>query len=161
MKGRAESLSFRALRRPPNGSAPGFRAEATWYPDAQLLVVVVGNTTSLPAAELAGELANEVLPPPRPTVKFYVGDPTPFVGTYQYVMGGNRSISIEVTQSPRGLAFSPNGGRAEPLPWVGDLTFYAGEDVTLTFRRAHGDSGPVTELRRDDGGNLYILKKQP
>jgi hypothetical protein len=130
MKGRAESLSFRALRRPPNGSAPGFRAEATWYPDAQLLVVVVGNTTSLPAAELAGELANEVLPPP-------------------------------VTQSPRGLAFSPNGGRAEPLPWVGDLTFYAGEDVTLTFRRAHGDSGPVTELRRDDGGNLYILKKQP
>jgi CubicO group peptidase (beta-lactamase class C family) len=143
------------------GSAPGFRAEATWYPDAQMAVVVVGNTTSLPAAELARELVSAALPPPRPTVKFYTGDPTPFVGKYQYVMGGNRSISIEVTQSPKGLAFSPNGGRAEPLPWVGDLTFYAGEDVTLSFRRANGASGPVTELRRDDGGNLYILKKQP
>jgi hypothetical protein len=44
---------------------------------------------------------------------------------------------------------------------VGDLSFYAGEDVTLSFRRANGSSGPVTELRRDDGGNLYILKKQP
>jgi CubicO group peptidase (beta-lactamase class C family) len=143
------------------GSAPGFRAEAMWYPDTQLAVVVLGNTTGLPAAELARELASEVLPPPRPTVRFYMGDATPFVGKYQYVMGGNRSISIEVTQSAQGLAFSPNGGRAEPLPWVGGLNFYAGEDVTLTFRRANGDSGPVTELRRDDGGNLYILKKQP
>ena len=143
------------------GSAPGFRAEATWYPDAQMAVVVVGNTTSLPAAELARNPVGEALPPPRPTVKFYMGDPTPFVGKYQYVMGGNRSLSIEVTQSPRGLALLFNGSRPEPLPWVGDLTFYAGEDVTLTFRRAHGDSGPVIEARLDDGGNLYIFKKQP
>jgi CubicO group peptidase (beta-lactamase class C family) len=143
------------------GSAPGFRAEAMWYPDAKIAVVVLGNTTSLPAAELARELVGAALPPPRPTTRFYMGDATPFVGKYEYVIGGNRSISIEVMQSPRGLAFAPSGGRAEPLPWVGGLTFYASEDVTLTFRRARGDSGPVTELRRDDGGNLYILRKQP
>jgi hypothetical protein len=77
-------------------------------------------------------------------------------------MGGNSPpFFIEVTQSPRGLAFSRNGSRPQPLPWVGGLNFYASEDVTLTFRRANGDSGPVIELRRDDGGNVYILKKQP
>ena len=141
------------------GTAPGFRAEALWYPDAQLAVIVVGNTTSLPAAELARELATTVLPPPRPTVASYTGDPTPFLGKYEYVMGGNRSITIEVTESPRGLAFSINGSRPEPLPWVGGLNFYGGEDVTLSFRRAAA-GGPVTELRRDDGGNLYILRRQ-
>ena len=143
------------------GSAPGFRAEAMWYPDAKMAVVVIGNTTSLPAAELARNLVGEALPPPRPTFKFYMGDPAPFVGKYQYVMGGNRSVSIDVTPSPGGLAMSLNGSRPEPWAWVGGLNFYGSEDVTLTFRRAQGDSGPVIEARFDDGGNLYILKKQP
>ena len=40
------------------------------------------------------------------------------------------------------------------------MTFYASEFVTLNFRRANGNSGSVTELRRDDGGNHAILKKQ-
>lgn len=35
-----------------------------------------------------------------------------------------------------------------------------GKNVTMTFRCANGDTGPVTELRRDDAGNHYILKKQ-
>ena len=65
-----------------------------------------------------------------------------------------------MTQSPTGLAFSFNGSRPEALPWADGMTFYANEFVTLTFRRANGDAGPVTELRRDDPGNHAILKKQ-
>jgi hypothetical protein len=75
-------------------------------------------------------------------------------------MGGNRSIAIEVTHTPAGLRFAPAGGRPQALPWAGGLTFYAQETTTLTFRRANGDTGPVTELRRDDEGNLMILRKQ-
>jgi len=142
------------------GTAPGFRAEAMWYPDAQMGVVVVGNTTGLPAAEVARNLAGAALRPPRPTPTFYTGDQTPFVGKYQYAIGGNRPLSIKLVQSPQGLAVL-DGSRPQPLPWVGGLTFYASEDMTLTFRRANGDSGPVIEARLDDGGNLYILKKQP
>ena len=144
------------------GTAPGFRADATWYPDAQMAVVVLMNTspTNLVPAGVGNALANVILPWPRQTV-FYTGDPAPFVGRYQYVVGGNqRGLVIEVTQTPTGLAFSPNGGRAEPLPWGGGLKFWANEQITLTFRRANGDSGPVTELRRDDAGNHMILKKQ-
>jgi hypothetical protein len=127
-----------------------------------MAVVVLGNTTSLPAAELARELVSIALPPPRPAVTFHTGDPTPFVGKYQHVVGGNFQLPVlEVTQTPKGLAFSLGGSRAEPLPWVGGLSFYAGEDVTLTFRRANGANGPVVEIRRDDGGNHYILRKQP
>jgi len=145
------------------GTAPGFRADAAWYPDAQMAVVVLMNTspTNLSPAGVGGALAREVLPWPRPEMPSYTDDPAPFVGTYRQVAGGNqRGAVIEVTGSPTGLAFSVNGSRPEALPWAGGLTFYASEIVTLTFRRAGGDTGPVTELRRDDPGNHVILRKQ-
>jgi hypothetical protein len=76
-------------------------------------------------------------------------------------VGGNRGPRvIEVAQTPTGPRFSVNGSRPEPLPWAGGLKFYASENVTLTFRRANGNTAPVTELRRDDAGNLSIFKKQ-
>ena len=146
------------------GTAPGFRADATWYPDAQMAVVVLMNTSpaSISPGSVGGELARAVLPLPRPTFTYYTGDATELVGRYQYVAGGNQPpFSMEVTQTPTGLTFLREGaGRAEPLPWAGGLRFYAQENVTLTFRRANGDRGPVTELRRDDAGNLVILRKQ-
>jgi CubicO group peptidase (beta-lactamase class C family) len=143
------------------GTAPGFRADATWYPEAQMAVVVLMNTspTSLSPGSVGGELARAVLPGQAFT--YYTADAAELIGTYQHVVGGNRSgLVIEVTQTPTGLAFSPSGGRPQRLPWAGGLKFYAQETVTLTFRRANGNTGPVTELRRDDPGNHSILKKQ-
>jgi hypothetical protein len=40
------------------------------------------------------------------------------------------------------------------------VSFYANENVTLTFRRANGLTGPVTELHADDAGNHRIFRKQ-
>lgn len=146
------------------GTAPGFRAEASWYPDGQLAVVVLTNTSpsSLAPAGVADALAREVIPWKRTALAWYTGDPAPFVGKYRLVKGGNQpaGVTIEVVATPTGLAFGPSGARPEPLPWAGGLTFYAGETTTLTFRRANGDSGPVVELRRDDAGNHAILRKQ-
>lgn len=145
------------------GTAPGFRADATWYPDAQMAVVVLMNTspTNLSPGGVGGALAREVLPWPRKEMTYYTGDAAELVGTYKQTIGGNQTGgTIEVTSTAAGLAFSVNGSRPETLPWVGGLKFYAQENVTLTFRRANGDTGPVTELRRDDPGNHAILKKQ-
>ena len=145
------------------GTAPGFRADATWYPEADLAVVVLVNTspTNLSPGSLGLALAERIVPLPRPTLTYYTGDAGELVGRYRHVTGGNRELgTIEVTRTPNGLAFSINGSRPEPLPWAGGLRFHAQESATLTFRRANGDSGPVTELRRDDMGNHYILKKQ-
>jgi CubicO group peptidase (beta-lactamase class C family) len=146
------------------GSAPGFRSDAAWYPEGQLAVVVLMNTspTNLVPAGVGDALAREVLPWKRKTMLYYTDDAAPFVGKYQLVAGGNQppGIIFEVTSSPTGLAFSVNGSRPEALPWAGGLTFYSDETTTLTFRRANGNSGPVTELRRDNAGNHAILKKQ-
>ena len=146
------------------GTAPGFRSDATWYPDAKTAIVVLTNTspTQFVPATVGGELAGAVLGRPRSEPKYYTGDPAPFVGKYRLVMGGTQAPGavIEVSQSPNGLAFSIIGSPPEPLPWAAGLTFYAGQDVTLTFRRANGGTGPVTELHRDNAGNHAILKKQ-
>jgi CubicO group peptidase (beta-lactamase class C family) len=145
------------------GTAPGFRADAAWYPDAQMAVVVLVNTspTNLSPGSVGGALAEHVLPLPRPTLTRYTGDASELVGRYRQTAGGNQSLGIiEVTETPAGLAFSVNGSKPEALPWAGGLKFYAQETVTLTFRRANGDRGPVTELRRDNMGNHAILEKQ-
>lgn len=156
--------NYRGLRYISHGgTAPGFRADASWYPDGGLAVVVLSNSSpsSLVPAGVSDALAREVLPWRRPTMRYYTEDPAPFVGTYRLVLGGNQvSATLEVTASDAGLAFSINGSRPEALPWAEGLTFYANETTTLTFRRANGATGPVTEVRRDDGGNHAILRKQ-
>jgi CubicO group peptidase (beta-lactamase class C family) len=141
------------------GSISGFSAEATWYPDVQMAVVVLTNTTgNLDPGAVAGELAAEVIPWTRPTFQQYAGDPALIVGKYQGPSRG-RDMVIEVTQTPEGVAFSANGSPPRSIPWIDGLTFRQGIAI-MTFRRANGDSGPVTELRFDSPGGYYILKKQ-
>jgi CubicO group peptidase (beta-lactamase class C family) len=142
------------------GAGPGFRAEVGWYPEGQLAVVVLINTAGpIDAGEVASELAREVLPwTPREPLRF-VGDPAPLVGWY---VGPGREpgeiIEIEVTETPEGVAFSPNGSPPQAFPWVEGLTFGSGQ-MRLIFRRANGDNGPVTELRRSMPGAHFIFKK--
>ena len=141
------------------GSIAGFNAEATWYPKAQMAVVVLMNSNgNIDAGAVGGELAAEVLPWARPTMAQYTGDPTVIVGKYQGASRG-RDMVVEVTQTPQGVAFSANGSPARALPWVEGLTFRQG-NAFLTFRRANGTTGPVTELRFDAGSGHYVLKKQ-
>ena len=141
------------------GTIAGFVSEAGWYPDAQAAIVVLMNSGGgIDPGAVAGELAAELLPWTRPTLKPFVGDATPIVGRYAGPSRG-REMVIEVTQTAQGLAVSANGSPARPLPWVDAWTFRQGNSF-LTFRRT-GDSGPATQLRFDGGpGSYYILTRK-
>ncbi|MGQ0649005.1 MAG: serine hydrolase domain-containing protein [Gemmatimonadaceae bacterium] len=140
------------------GAIAGFVAEATWYPDAQLAIVVLMNSNSnLDPGAVAGELAAEVLPWTRATPKQFAGDATSLLGRYKGPSRG-RDMEVEVTQTAQGPAFSVNGAPARAIPWVDAWTFRQG-NAFLTFRQT-GNSGPATELRFDAGGGYYILKRQ-
>ena len=141
------------------GSIAGFTAEATWYPDAQAAIVVLMNSNgNIDPGAIAGELAAELLPWSRPTMKPFAGDAAPLVGRYKGPARG-REMVVEVTQGERGLMVSANGSPPRPLGWVDEWTFRQG-NAFLTFRRA-GSSGPVNELRFDGGpGSYFILKRQ-
>lgn len=140
------------------GSIGGFTAEAGWYPDAQMAVVVLMNSNgNLDPGAVGGELAAEVLPWTRPEVKQFPGDATPLAGTYKGPSRG-RDMVLVVTSTPQGPTFSVNGSPARPLPWVEGLTFRQG-NTFITFRGTGNGSAP-SEVRFDAGGGFYILKRQ-
>jgi CubicO group peptidase (beta-lactamase class C family) len=140
------------------GSIEGFQAEATWYPEAEMAVVVLINTSSnLDAGAVAGELAAEVLPRNPPTIRQFTGDGAPLLGRFQGPSRG-RDMVVEVTQTPDGVAFSVNGSPPRVLAWIEGLTFRGGSAI-LTFRRP-SESGPATELHFNAGAGYYVLKRQ-
>jgi CubicO group peptidase (beta-lactamase class C family) len=142
------------------GAITGFTAEAGWYPDAQMAVVVLMNSNgSISPGAVASELAGEVLPWTRPPLRRFAGDVAPLVGKYVGPSRG-RDMVIEVTDTPQGIAFSIDGSAARSLPWADGLTFRLSSTTLLTFGRASGTTGPVAELRFDSGGGYYILKRQ-
>jgi CubicO group peptidase (beta-lactamase class C family) len=141
-----------------SGEIPGYAARANWYPDAQMAIVVLMNNSfdSSPTA-MVNELAGQLLPENRPAPEPFVGDAEPLVGTYGGTTGAGPT-TMQVARGTEGLTISINGAAAQPLSWVEGLTFRQGR-VLLTFRRAHGGSGPVTELRYDTGEEHSILAR--
>ena len=133
------------------GSVTGFTAEAGWYPDAQLAVVVLLNSGgNIDPGDIGGELAAEVLPWQRPTVAPFTGDAAPLVGTYKGP-GRGRDMVAQVTRAPQGIAVSMNGGTSRPALWVEGTTFRVGSNF-LTFR-----SG---DLHLSGGSAYTVLKRQ-
>jgi CubicO group peptidase (beta-lactamase class C family) len=141
------------------GRGPGFWVEAGWYPESRMAVVVlINNIGPLDPQEVSEDLAWAVLgwtpPPPRQ----FTGDAAPLIGRY-VGQGRGGEMVIEVVETPQGLRFSRDGSPPLMIPWVEGLTFRRGPMV-LSFRRAGGDSGPVTELRSSMPGAHFVLRKQ-
>jgi CubicO group peptidase (beta-lactamase class C family) len=140
------------------GEITGYAASASWYPEAQMAIVVLMNNSidSSPtglADQLAGQLLPGTLPSPRP----FTGDAEALAGTYTGITGAGPA-TMEVARTTDGLTISINGAAAQPFPWVEGLTFRQG-GILLTFRRANGGSGPATELRYDTGTEHSILAR--
>ena len=108
--------------------------------------------------EVTTDLAAEVLGWTPPPPKRFTGDPAPLIGTY-VGRDPEGDVVLEVVRTPEGIGFSRDGSPPREVPWVEGLTFRQGP-MWLTFRRANGDSGPVTELRRSMPGAHVILRKQ-
>jgi CubicO group peptidase (beta-lactamase class C family) len=139
-----------------SGGGFGYSSETRWFPEAQLAIVVLTNSEPDEITVVTGNLAAAVLPVPKPAGPF-TGDASSLVGTYKG-LGPGGDMSVEVTRTPEGLAFSIRGAAAGPLPWVAGWTFRR-NDALLVFRRS-GKTGPATELRFDTAGDHLILKRQ-
>ena len=144
--------AFGTLRINHGGAITGYVAEAMWYPQEKLAVVVLINSSGpVDPTALASELARTVIPPGmRWVAKTFAGDAAPLTGTYKGPARG-REMTVVIQQGAQGITASVNGGAANPLGWVDGTTFRLG-NTYATFR-----SG---ELRWDAGGGLYVLKKQ-
>lgn len=141
------------------GTIDGFRAEASWYPEAHLAIVVLANSVGgVNPAHIVTDIGASILPWKEPVFAEFAGDPTPLLGTYKGPARG-REMIVEVVNNGGAVAFSLNGSPPRALPYRGGLAWQGG-DVVLAFRRMTPD-GPVTELRFDGGsGSYYILARQ-
>ena len=153
--GLSNGTDIRGLREIGHGGAiDGFVSQTTWYPDAQMAVVVLINSAGpVSPSALGSELAGAILPTQPPTPKTYAGDAAQFVGKYSGPSRG-RAMTVDVTKGSDGtLMLSVNGTPARPLSWVQGTTFRPqGTNSYLTFK-----SGV---LQFDQGGGFYILKRQ-
>ena len=142
-----------------SGGVAGFAAEVGWYPDAQLAVVVLVNSNCCVNPSAVGnQLMSQLLPGTEPVVARFAGDAAALLGTYKGLTRGGE-LTVEVTQTPEGVAFAVNGGRPRAGDWVEGWTFRAGAGTILSFRRS-GQRGPAAELRYASPGAHLVLERQ-
>lgn len=139
------------------GGIFGFVSDSRYYPDEDLYVVVLVNTTgNLSPAAIATEMVDVLLPAAPIERRSFQGDAAQLVGSYTGPARG-RPMTVRVASTGDGLTAAINGGNAARLAWVDGLTFAIGGQL-VTFQRS-GDSGPATVLRIDSGGGHYVLRR--
>lgn len=144
------------------GGINGFLSQLAYYPDEDLSVVVLQNSTAPPGPEsLAGQLADLVLGPPEaPAVSDFDGESARFVGTYSGVARGEH-LTMHVSQGDGGLVFrEQHEGQEEPDEPIGavyrsGLTWADG----LTDLRFVEEDGQVIELRYEQTSAHYVLRR--
>jgi len=139
------------------GGINGFVSMLAWYPEHQLSVVVLQNSTAPPGAgSLASTFADLVLGPiPEPVARPFSGAMTELAGTYRGPARG-QAMEIRVQVVDGRLELEVEGSDAPVVPvHVGDHTWVA-DGVRYMFRRT-GDG--ISELRFMGGSAHYVLKR--
>ncbi len=137
------------------GGINGFVSDGRYYPDEELTIVVLQNSTGASVGMLGGALADLVLGPlAEPESLTYSGDLEEFAGTYSGPARGN-PMTVVVSVEDGSLTLQPSQGPAMHPGYRGDLTWSQGA-LKLTFVR---ESGVINALRVDQGGGHYVLSR--
>jgi len=138
------------------GGINGFFSQLAWYPDEELTVVVLQNSTGPtgPGA-LATTLADLVLGPATvPEAMEYDGDLEAFVGSYSGAARGE-TMTVAVRLADGGLVIEIGDAEPQTPVYSGDLRWDFG-GVHLFFVRR---DDRIAELRFDTGGGHYVLRR--
>ena len=138
------------------GGINGYLSDGRYYPDSDLTVVVLQNSTGRPGpASLGQALANLVLgPPPGPTLTPFTGSLDELLGQYAGPARGT-ALTVTVTREGDELVFTPKPGNPVRPKHLDGLRWVAGNTIFGFVRR----DGKVGELYVDQGGGHYVLKR--
>lgn len=139
------------------GGINGFLSDGRYYPDEELLVVVLQNSTGpVGPGSLAADMVELVLgPAPKPASATFEGNVGELTGSYRGPARGE-TMTVSVTLENGALALRT--GEPEEtglLDYRGGLRWALG-DVQVSFVRS---GGRIAELRFDTGGGHYVLRR--
>jgi len=140
------------------GGISGFLSEVEYFPDDDLVIVVLLNTNGPVAPrDLARQIADVVLPRPADRSRTFQGDPAPYAGTYQG-RGRGRDSNVRIAVENGALVFTDLAASRPPqtLSYYGNDTF-GFRDTLVMFER---NGGTVTRVRVDTGTGHNILTRQ-
>ncbi len=140
------------------GGINGFLSESQYYPDDDLVIVVLQNTAGpVNPRELARQIADAVLGPPPDRSRPFTGDASAYAGTFT---GRGRGRAATVTIAARGRALTLTnaaaaGNAPEALTYRGGDTF-GYKDTLVIFEK---QDGKVVRLRLDSGAGHNLLAR--
>ncbi|HWP38651.1 MAG TPA: serine hydrolase [Gemmatimonadales bacterium] len=138
------------------GGIYGYLSESRYYPDADLIIVVLINTAGPANPSAIADAIEEIVlgkTASHPERRF-AGDLNRFVGTYEGPGRGQR-FTLTVSVDSATLAFAVGNGRPRRARYVDGLTFAQG-DALFTFVQ-RGDE--IVELRADQVGGYLRLTR--
>ncbi len=138
------------------GGIFGYASDLRYYPDQDLTIAVLVNTSG-PAADGTADRIEELIfgESPEPEIRPYPGDPTPLLGTYTGP-GRGRDMRVVVAMGEDGLTVQLGAGEAVPLSWEEDLIFSRGPIRYIFERRDEA----VDELKIDQVFGVYVLQRR-
>lgn len=142
------------------GGINGFLSDGRYYPDEGLVVIVLQNTAGAPGPGALGQaLVDLVLGPlPETVATPFTGDVDELLGTYVGPSRG-REMRMVVSRAGDDLVFAREGAppQAAMRPkHIEGLTWQQG-GTRIWFVR---EGGAINELRVDQGGGHYVLKRR-
>lgn len=139
------------------GGINGFLSDGRYYPDEDLVVVVLQNSTGPRGpGGLGSALATLVLGPlpEPPPERAYGGDFGELTGTYSGPARGTH-MTVDILVEDGRLALRIGEQTPQTPRWAGGLRWEVG-GLQATFVRR---DGRVDELRMDNGGGHYVLRR--
>lgn len=139
------------------GGINGFLSDGRYYPDQDLLVIVLQNSTGpVGPGALSNTLVNLVLgPPAEAAVRRFSGDPGELVGEYSGPARG-QPMTLRVTVEEGVLMVSINGADPAAPAFREGLTWALGS-THLVFQR---EGGRVVRVRFDAPSAHYVLARR-
>jgi CubicO group peptidase (beta-lactamase class C family) len=137
------------------GGINGFVSDAAWFPESELVIVVLVNTAGpVQPGMVLSQIARAVLGQ-RPLVEVeFSGNLADYAGTYRGVGRGQPLVRTFVPEGNRLLVRGP-GGQVDTLRYVG-RDRWVSDGAEYTFRRS---GGVVTGVRADLGGVNSLLTR--
>jgi CubicO group peptidase (beta-lactamase class C family) len=140
------------------GGINGFLSDARYYPDHDLIVVVLQNSAAQTGPDvLARALARAVIGPGvEPVAGTFTGDLHKLAGTFRGPSRG-RELTIDVATGDGALTLRPSGASAPQTPMYVDGLRWRQGNTFFLFET--GPDGRATLLRVDQGGGHYVLRR--